>query len=291
MTSGIEADQQFARADAMLPAAVASAVGYSSQGDLPGLHRGLPSPYVTFIVSLDGPVVGGYTPEQATGDSPLRADVLAAGLHTEPSYVVQPERQSGIQLAIAPTAVRRLFGLPLGQLHEQSWNAADLLGPSATRLWDQLGNTPDWTTRFAVLQEFLRQRADASEHRAEMRPEMVEAWRWLVRHRGAGTIGDLSGHVHLSRRQLQTLFVSEFGVGPKSFNRLIRFNQVVQLIGSRISAGGAVDLARIAGECGFSDQPHLNRDFATFTGTSPTAWIAEEFANLSAGGHRNGSLS
>ncbi|SDS56651.1 AraC family transcriptional regulator [Microlunatus soli] len=302
MVSSFDQQTGYARADGLLPGAVASAVGYSSDGDLPRLHRGLPSPYLTFIISLDGPVVGGYTPEQATGERALRADVLAAGLHTAASYVVQPERQSGLQLAIYPPAVRRLLATPLGEITDQSWNAADLLGRSATRLWERVGNTEGWAERFAVLQGFLTHQLDRSDSRRQMRPELLEAWKWLVRHRGAGSIGGLSEHVLLSRRQVQTLFVREFGVGPKMFNRLLRYHRSIRLISARISeqhsigdvvddhpAGAAgVDLARIAAECGFADQSHLNRDFVAFTGVSPTAWIAEEFPNIVAGGHRNG---
>lgn len=292
MASSVEQQTGYARADGLLPGVIASAVGYASVGDPPRLHRGLSSPYLTFIVSLDGPVVGGYTAEQASGTAPLSADVLAAGLHTSASYVVQPERQSGIQLAIYPPAVRPLLATPLGEVTEQSWNAADLLGRSATELWDRLGNTTGWGDRFAVLQGFLRQQIECNDSFPELRPELLEAWKWLVRHRGTGSIGGLSEHVHLSRRQLQTLFVREYGVGPKMFNRLLRYHRAIRLISTRIGAQPApaagVDLARIALECGFADQSHLNRDFAAFTGASPTAWIAEEFPNIVAGGHRNG---
>lgn len=277
----------YARADGLLPGVIASAVGYASDGDEPRLHRGLSSPYLTFIVSLDGPVVGGYTADQATGSTALSADVLAAGLHTSASYVVQPERQSGIQLAIYPPAVRRLLATPLGEVTDQSWNAADLLGRSASQLWERLGNTPGWADRFAVLQGFLRQRLDRTERLPELRPELLEAWKWLVLHRGNGSIAGLCEHVHLSRRQLQTLFIREYGVGPKMFNRLVRYHRVIETISRRVDHGD-LDLAQVALDCGFADQSHLNRDFMAFTGTSPTGWIAEEFSNIVAGGHRNG---
>jgi hypothetical protein len=46
------------------------------------------------------------------------------------------------------------------------------------------------------------------------------------------------------------------------------------------------DLAWVAAECGYFDQSHLDREFRAFAGTSPSGWIAEEFPNIQAGGHR-----
>jgi AraC-like DNA-binding protein len=40
-------------------------------------------------------------------------------------------------------------------------------------------------------------------------------------------------------------------------------------------------LAELAYECGYADQPHLNRDFRELAGTTPTAFIG---AALDSGG-------
>ncbi|MGP3940715.1 hypothetical protein [Streptomyces sp. 6N106] len=60
---------------------VVTAVGYRSEGIPPTLHRGLPSPYLTLIFSLEGPVVGGVTPEQARGPGASRTEIVVGGLH------------------------------------------------------------------------------------------------------------------------------------------------------------------------------------------------------------------
>ncbi len=65
----------------------------------------------------------------------------------------------------------------------------------------------------------------------------------------------------------------------------MRFTHAVARIGEGVR-GGALDLAAVAAECGFADQPHLDREFRDFAGTSPSGWIAEEFPNIQAGGHR-----
>lgn len=53
----------------LLPEVVVSAVGFRTELDAPALHRGVPSPALTLVFSLDEPVVSGFTPQQALGAS------------------------------------------------------------------------------------------------------------------------------------------------------------------------------------------------------------------------------
>jgi transcriptional regulator GlxA family with amidase domain len=114
---------------------------------------------------------------------------------------------------------------------------------------------------------------------------VVEAWWLLTETRGRIRIGELAERVFLSRRRLSTLFLAELGITPKEAARTMRFTHAVSRIGHEVR-GGALDLAALAAECGFADQSHLDREFRSFAGTSPTGWIAEEFPNIQAGGHR-----
>jgi AraC-like DNA-binding protein len=65
----------------------------------------------------------------------------------------------------------------------------------------------------------------------------------------------------------------------------MRFTHAVSRIGNGVR-GGSLDLAALAAECGYADQSHLDREFRSLAGTSPSGWIAEEFPNIQAGGHR-----
>jgi AraC-like DNA-binding protein len=257
--------------------ALVSAVGYETVDAEPRDHRGLPSPFLTFIVTLDTPVVI----EEEGGERGL--DVVVAGLTTEVERVKMGTRQAGLQAAVHPLAARRLFGLPAAELARMSLEGEDVLGRAAPRLRERLAEAAAWDERFAILGEEMGLGRDAPVRGP--RPEVVEAWRLLTATRGRIRIGALAERVYLSRRRLSTLFAAEFGLTPKEAARTMRFTHAVARIGEGVR-GGALDLAGVAAECGFSDQPHLDREFRDFAGTSPSGWIAEEFPNIQAGGHR-----
>jgi AraC-like DNA-binding protein len=257
--------------------ALVSAVGYETVGAEPRDHRGLPSPFLTFIVTLDTPVVIA----EEGGERGL--DVVVAGLTTEVERVKMPRRQTGLQAAIHPLAARRLFGLPAAELARMSLEGEDVLGRTAPRLRERLAEAAGWDERFAIFGEEMGLGRDAAV--AGPRPEVVEAWRLLTATRGRIRIEELAERVYLSRRRLSTLFAAEFGLTPKEAARTMRFTHAVARIGDGVR-GGALDLAAVAADCGFADQPHLDREFRDFAGTSPSGWIAEEFPNIQAGGHR-----
>ena len=279
----------YVRADAILPGFVAAAVGYAGGHATSTLHRGLPSAHLTFIFSLADPVVSGWTPEHATGSDPFRNLVLLGGLHTSPAYVVPDERQRGIQISVHPLAARALFGAPSRELAPLVTDGPEMLGADAERTRARMLEATTWSARFTTLQDYLRRRVDGrAERRERVRPELVEAWRWLAWHRGAGSMDGLAAHVHLSPRQLRTLFTREVGLGPKQVSRLMRFSAATSRIAHSVAAGRTPDLAGIAAQGGYFDHAHLDREFAQFAGISPRGWIAEERRNIQDGGHRHG---
>ncbi|WP_051827711.1 helix-turn-helix transcriptional regulator [Streptomyces bicolor] len=281
--------REFVRATPRLDGMVVSAVGYRSAGLRPALHRGLPSPYLTLIFSIDGPVVSGSTPEQAYGTDAVRTDIVVGGLHQRPAFVAQPEHEAGIQLSVHPLAARRLLGMPAGELADVLvTEGTDVLGSAAGEIHERLCGETGWSRRFALLTDYLQRRVAEAGRTAGVRPEVAEAWAWLARHRGAGTLDGLAAHVALSPRRLTTLFRAETGLSPKQTARLMRFQHARDAVVRAVATGCAPDLARVAAECGYYDHSHLVRDFRQYTGLSPTGWLAEECRNIQAGGHRDG---
>lgn len=268
----------FVEGGRLLPDAVVSAVGYTSHLDRPGLHRGLPSPALTLVLTFDEPVISGFQP---SGEDAESTHLVLGGLHTRPAYIAQPRVQSGIQLAVRPLALRQLFGVPAGELREQAVDARDVLGGGVEELRQRLAELTTWPERFTALAAYLRE--CTAEVAAGPRPEVVEAWKWIAWHRGTGSMSALARHVHLGERQLSSVFKAELGVSPKAASRLMRFEHARQRIARAVRDETPLDLAAIAHSCGYYDHSHLVRDFHQYAGSSPSHWIGAELRNIQAG--------
>lgn len=108
---------------------VAGYSGYRVDGAEPGIHRGLPSRYLTIIVTLSGTVDLSALPDPA--QPPASFTTLAGGLHARPALISHDGRQHGIQLHLTPLGARVLLGLPAGELAHTVVDLGTLLGASA----------------------------------------------------------------------------------------------------------------------------------------------------------------
>ena len=274
----------FRHRDDLLPGAVASACAYASSGMPEGEHRGLPSPWITFIVSVDGPVRVSGTVAEGDRFDPARAtsyDVCVAGLHPVAARVEQPTEQSGVQLALHPLSARSVLGCRAAELLGPGAHGHEVLGRAARELHERIGSQDDGERRLDVVQQWVRDRSGARRS-TEVRPELAWAWHLLEESGGRCRVDDLAHAVALSPRQLRSLMVAEIGISPKQLARAFRFDGVI----ARLSEGSRT-LAEVAAVTGYADQAHLTREFRQMAGCSPTQWLAEERRNIQDGGHRN----
>jgi hypothetical protein len=126
---------RFWRRDDLAPGVVASAVAYESSGLEPGAHRGLPSPWITLIVSVGDPIRVSGTVEDCTGFDATRAtayDVSVSGLHGVAAMVEQPREQAGVQLAVHPLAAPAVLGCRAAELVGTGDHGHEVLGRSAS---------------------------------------------------------------------------------------------------------------------------------------------------------------
>jgi len=273
---------------------VSGYAGYRQEGIAPARHRGLPSPELTFIVTLDDPLAIDAHPDP--GQPAELYNTLLGGLHTSPALVSHQGRWSGVQLGLTPLGARTLLGVPAGELANWDAEATDVVGAFAAQLRELVVEQPTWAGRFAVLDQLLERRAAEADadRRDTVRPEVGYAWRRLRETRGGVGVAELAAETGLSARRLGSLFQAEFGLAPKESARVFRFTHARRRIGQAMAgraagadagvgagAGGGVGagatFARVAAECGFYDQAHLAREFRALAGCPPSVWLAEEF--------------
>jgi AraC-like DNA-binding protein len=75
----------------------------------------------------------------------------------------------------------------------------------------------------------------------------------------------------LGERQLRRRFADAVGYGPKTLQRVLRFQRFLALARA---AEGMPDLAALAFEAGYADQAHLTRECTRLAGLPPAALLA-----------------
>ena len=102
-------------------------------------------------------------------------------------------------------------------------------------------------------------------------PQIEAAVQIIRRSNGRSSVRAISRHVAMSQSSLERHFRAAVGTSPKQLSRLVRLQHICRLW----HAGKS--LTEIAFAAGYTDQPHMIRDFQLFTGTSPERFFRASF--------------
>jgi hypothetical protein len=169
---------------------VRSYEGYRLSGFPPGTHIGMPSTFLTVIITIDEPLE--ISEASHPGQHFSRWNTLASGISAVPCTITHDGNQHGIQVSLTPLGARAIFGMPTAALGAWMVELDDILGVDARELRDRISSTPDWPQRFAVLDEIFSRRVDEFV----MNPALEQAWTMLVGTDGQARVGDVADEIN-----------------------------------------------------------------------------------------------
>jgi AraC-like DNA-binding protein len=261
-------------ADRQLPPALSPYVLTLSAYDLApgadGVHRGLPSTALSVMLPQHEPVDIGWA-DAPTSQRSLWS--VVSGLHSRPALIHQPGRQRGIWMTLTPLGARALFGLPAAAL---SGEITDLgtVAPAMADLPEQLAALSSPDQRLRLVQRALLRALAANDDHAPL-PHLRRTLDVVARTTRVQEAADVLGW---SRRQISSTFRSEFGVTPKEYQRIARFEASRGRL-TAMAQAGPVSLATVAAMSGYADHAHLTREWRSMADCTPTHWLASEHAS------------
>jgi AraC-like DNA-binding protein len=165
-----------------------------------------------------------------------------------------------------PAGVSHLFGIPIGELRNRSFDATSVLGRQMRSLWNELGEAGSFPRRVTVIERYLQKLVE----QARSGDAAAACANRILSLRGLVNIDTLAREFHVSRRQLERTFATQIGVTPKSFSRIARFQTALDL--KVINPNRTwLDTAH---ELGYFDQMHLIHDFKKLCGETPNSILA-----------------
>jgi AraC-like DNA-binding protein len=247
-------------------------LGYREHSSTPVRRRQAPAGSCTLIVGL-GPPIRLYGPAGPSAPTSFLAGMHDAAVHTEFTGI-----QHGVQVDLSPLGVFALLGRPMPELTNVAPPLGELDEPGMAALPARLADAPDWPRRFALLDDVLLRRLEATVARPD--PEVAWVWQRLVRSAGRATVQELADDTGWSRRHLLTRFRGQVGLAPKPAARVLRFQRAARLLApAAVHDGVAVprvsSIADVAAACGFADHAHLVREFRALAGCTPTEYLTE----------------
>jgi AraC-like DNA-binding protein len=161
------------------------------------------------------------------------------------AFLASGTRLRGIRFR--PEAVGALFGIDAASLRNRTVALDDVVGARRARL---LGHPDSLHAWISTVQP---------DHRAGIAVAL------LARH----SVALAADRMGMSTRQLRRITLTEIGLPPKTYQRVIRFQRFLS------AAESQPGLAIAAAYAGYTDQAHLTRDVSALTGLTPSSLLAE----------------
>jgi len=190
-------------------------------------------------------------------------DITAATPEVEPGSIV-------LGIRFRPGAAVKWLRRPLTEIIGQEVPMAELWGSAADRVADWIRAAPSTKDKIRVLQELLAVQAP----RVELpRQEAAMIFRFLKADASAEgrKIVALRERLGVSERTLRRQCDELFGYGPKTLDRILRFQRFQALARTDSDEG----LACLALRAGYADQAHLTREVQSLCGMTAGEFVRQ----------------
>jgi len=224
----------------------------------------LPSPHIELIFNFGQPHKVFLTPDLAHFASHEQA--WLAGLQSR--YLTIESTTSHLMGArLKPAGAAAFLPGDISQLSDRVTPFDAIVGAEAAgALHAALAAATEDAARFAMLEDFLRQRLQESRPGLELTLDAVQR---IQAAEGNLGIAELSDGLRVSHKHLIEIFTATVGLRPKQFARVVRFSAML----AELLSGDQPDWAALAQKSGYHDQSHFNREFQLFAGLTPSQYL------------------
>jgi AraC-like DNA-binding protein len=164
----------------------------------------------------------------------------------------------------------------IGDFNDRVSDLGAILGNAATHLHSRLLAIPQPAKRISLLESFLIGRLTRSEKsKSGRRSFRIDKVGHILKSMTCGPADGAETRINavatqhgISSRYLNKLIYQHTGLTPVSFHKIRRFQFSLRLV-----ARNDQPLTSIAYESGYFDQSHFIKEFKSFTGLTPSAYL------------------
>jgi len=187
------------------------------------------------------------------------------GYRTFSKYTIEIEDVfRSFTVKFKPGGFYGIFGIPLLELTNRDLPLEDMDILPATEILDRLSVLDDVNEMKTILEEYLL-RIIVSRKIREFSGYLPD---YLM------NVGELADKLGKSIRQLERIYNNHIGLGPKAFQKLHRFQHLLQLR----TQSPQENWTELCYRVGYFDQSHLIKDFRSYLNITPTRFDPDLFA-------------
>ncbi|MCT8339724.1 helix-turn-helix domain-containing protein [Flavobacteriaceae bacterium TK19130] len=234
------------------------------------IERVVPTGHLFIIFELDG-----FTRHTFDNNS-LRPNgnytkVWVSGIHKEYLSISAHQDSEMLVIQFKTLGASSFFDIPINELTNKVILAEKLFGKEILELRNLILNAKSISEKFKSAENWLLKRFDKSKSA----PKEIQSILKQIQSKPLSESSAIIATYPYSQKHLINQFKKYFGLTPKVFHRIFRFNEILKKLQNKQQ----LKWADIAYEFGYSDQSHFIKEFKEFSGFNPQEFINADFHN------------
>jgi AraC-like DNA-binding protein len=190
------------------------------------------------------------------------------GQVTRPISIRSAGRHAMLGIRFFPHSGACFLKEDISQLNDHVHDGGDVLGHSVGQLHKRLLSTPGTSQKIEIVESFLIRILKNAEKHSTHFEKVGHILNTMVHDVSDVKLNDVASRYGISSRYLNKLIHRHTGLTPTTYHKIRRFQFSLKLM-----ARNDQPLTSIAYDCGYFDQAHFIKDFKSFTGLTPSAYM------------------
>ncbi len=203
----------------------------------------------------------------SSAEDDLQPRSFVCGLSTKYTDLSSSRQVDMIVVVFRPYGIRAFFDIPANEFGEKCVSISDIGDKSLPELEDRLFYQTDDKACVSLIEQFLMKRLQS---KVNYNYKRIVASVNEINNQSLANIKSLAGVACLSPKQFTRVFSDNVGSNPKEYIRIIRFQRALFVLQNNTD----ISMTQLAYECGYYDQPHLIREFKSFSGYTPKEYLS-----------------
>ena len=232
------------------------------------IERVVPTGHLFILFELDGIPRNTFDNETLEPNG-VYSKVWISGIHKNYLSISTPKNSEMFVIQFKPTGAYPFLHTPIHKLNNTVINAEKVLGNEIIDLHDHLQNATSPNNKFNIAENWLIERFEKDKYADQ---ELLDVFDKVTIKR-IGKYQEAISTYSKTQKHLIDQFKKNFGLTPKNFQRIFRFNDILQ----QIQHKQKISWSQIAYNCGYADQSHFIKEFKEFSGFNPQEFISNDF--------------
>lgn len=232
------------------------------------IERVVPTGHIFIIFELDDITRNTFNNETLKPNRSF-TKVWISGIHKHYISISAHENSEMFVIQFKPYGAYPFFHFPMKDLTEKILPGQEVLGDELLDVRSRIYKQSSSRDKFEVAEQWLTKRFDPTETPPEELLEIIEE----LQEKSATEYPEITDSYPHTQKHLIDQFKKYVGLTPKYFQRILRFNEILE----KIRNNENIAWSEVAYQCQFSDQSHFIKEFKHFSGFNPEEFIKEEY--------------